>query len=84
MWEVTQDPKFVTARHSLRSIWRVDLAGDEQQKLIINNFTDHSINCPDEKNYTLIRYAFCDVYNFTSASKNSKIKELTSYVIKIS
>ena len=29
-------------------------------------------------------YAFCDVYNFTSTSKNSKIKKLTSYVIEIS
>ncbi|WP_299092340.1 nuclear transport factor 2 family protein [uncultured Metabacillus sp.] len=26
---------------------------------------------------------FCDVYMFTSAGKNSKIKEMTSYVIEI-
>lgn len=56
LWEVTKDPKFVTARHSLQSIWKVGLAGDEQQKLIINNFTDRFINCVNEKNYTLIRY----------------------------
>ncbi|MBD1383324.1 nuclear transport factor 2-like protein [Metabacillus arenae] len=29
-------------------------------------------------------YAFCDVYNFTSAGKHAKIKEIASYVIKIS
>jgi hypothetical protein len=29
-------------------------------------------------------YAFCDVYNFTSADKDSKIKEITSYVIETS
>lgn len=56
LWEVTKDPKFVTARHSLQSIWRIGLAGDEQQNLVINNFTDRFINCVDEKNYTLIRY----------------------------
>ncbi|ASK63945.1 DNA-binding protein [Virgibacillus phasianinus] len=28
------------------------------------------------------RYDFCDIYNFSSAGKNSKIKEITSYVIK--
>lgn len=29
-------------------------------------------------------YAFCDVYTFNSAGKNSNIKEITSYVIKTS
>jgi hypothetical protein len=28
-------------------------------------------------------HAFCNVYKFTSAGKNSKIKEITSYVIEI-
>ena len=56
MWQVTKDPKFVTARHSLQSIWRVRLAGDEQLKFVIHHLTDRFINCVDEKNYTLIRY----------------------------
>ncbi|KGP72399.1 nuclear transport factor 2 family protein [Pontibacillus yanchengensis] len=29
------------------------------------------------------RYAFCDMFQFTGAGKNAKIKELTSYVIEI-
>ncbi len=33
LWEVTKDPKFVTARHSLQAIWRVGLAGEEQKHL---------------------------------------------------
>ncbi|SEB61216.1 DNA-binding protein [Paenibacillus sp. GP183] len=28
-------------------------------------------------------YAFCDVYIFSSAAKNAKIKEITSYVIEV-
>ncbi|MFP3126554.1 hypothetical protein OH784_28535 [Ectobacillus funiculus] len=77
LWEVTQDPKFVTAKHSLRSIWRVDLAGDEQQKLIINNFTDRSINCPDEKNYTLIRYDIIqDLRYLYDEAKREEIKQI--------
>ncbi|WP_050180470.1 hypothetical protein [Domibacillus robiginosus] len=56
LWKVTKDPKFVTARHSLQSIWRVGLAGDEQQELILHHVTDRFIDCVDEKNYTLIRY----------------------------
>ncbi|ETT85325.1 hypothetical protein MKZ08_07325 [Viridibacillus sp. FSL R5-0477] len=29
------------------------------------------------------RYAFCDIYNFTSAGKTSKIKEITSFLIEV-
>ena len=31
IWTVTKDEKFVTARHSLQSIWKVGLAGEEQK-----------------------------------------------------
>lgn len=56
LWDVTGDPKFVTARHTLQSIWRVGLAGDEQRELLINHFTDRFKNCIEEKNHTLIRF----------------------------
>lgn len=56
LWEVTKDPKFVTARHALQSIWRVGLAGPEQKQLVINLFDDRFQNGTSEKNYTLIRY----------------------------
>lgn len=56
LWEVTKDPKFVTARHSLQSIWRVGLAGKEQQELVINHFVDRFQNGANEKNYTLRRF----------------------------
>lgn len=56
LWKVTEDPKFVTASHSLQSIRRVGLAGEEQQKLIMDHFTDRFIHCVHEKNDTLIRY----------------------------
>ena len=39
LWEVTKDPKFVTARHSLQSIWQVGLAGKEQKELVINHIS---------------------------------------------
>lgn len=56
LWKVTKDPKFVTARHSLQSIWKVGLAGIEQKELVLNHFIDRFENGADEKNYTLIRY----------------------------
>ncbi|MGM0873468.1 MAG: hypothetical protein ACQEWV_01495 [Bacillota bacterium] len=56
LWEVTKDPKFVTARHSLQSIWKVGLAGPEQKEIVINHIVDRFLNGADEKHYTLIRY----------------------------
>jgi hypothetical protein len=56
LWEVTKDQKFVTARHSLQSIWRVGLAGAEQKELVLNHFVDRFNDCMAEKNYTLIRF----------------------------
>ncbi|UOQ94648.1 hypothetical protein MUO14_06785 [Halobacillus shinanisalinarum] len=55
VWEVTKDPKFVTARHSLQAIWKVGLAGPKQKKMVVDHLVDRFRNCEDEKNYTLIR-----------------------------
>jgi hypothetical protein len=56
VWEVTKDKKFVTARHSLQSIWKLALAGREQKEMVIKSLVDRFINCVHEKNYTLIRF----------------------------
>ncbi|SHG29633.1 hypothetical protein [Ornithinibacillus halophilus] len=55
VWNVTYDEKFVTARHSLQSIWKVGLAGKEQKEMVMEHMVDRFKNCEDEKNYTLIR-----------------------------
>ena len=56
LWAVTKDPKFVTARHSLQSIWKVGLAGPEQKEMVIQHIIDRFQNGANEKHYTLIRY----------------------------
>ncbi|WP_106497929.1 hypothetical protein [Lentibacillus sp. Marseille-P4043] len=56
IWEVTKDKKFVTARHSLQSIWKIGLAGPEQKQMVIHHLVDRFHHCIDEKNYTLIRF----------------------------
>jgi hypothetical protein len=56
VWEVTKDEKFVTARHSLQSIWKVGAAGIEQKEMFIKSLSERFINCYHEKNYTLIRF----------------------------
>lgn len=78
LWEVTRDPKFVTARHTLQSIWRVGLAGDEQQELLINHFADRFRNCTEEKNHTLIRYDIIQgLRNLYDETKKVEIKQIS-------
>jgi hypothetical protein len=52
----TRDPRFVTARHTLQSIWKVGLAGEAQHQLLLDGLTRRYAESADEKNGTLIRY----------------------------
>lgn len=53
---VTKDERFVTARHTLQSLWKVGAAGKSQQNVFLAGFADRFQECETEKNYTLIRY----------------------------
>lgn len=55
LWEVTKDEKFVTARHSLQSIWKVGIAGITQKDMVMEFMVTRFKNCINEKNFTLIR-----------------------------
>ena len=52
---VTKDPRFVTARHSLRSLWRIGLAGPEQRRELLDVVTRRYQDSFGEKNGTLVR-----------------------------
>ncbi|WP_042221849.1 hypothetical protein [Oceanobacillus manasiensis] len=54
LWVVTKDEKFVTARHSLQSIWKVGIAGTPQKEMVMEYLVDR-FKGTGEKNYTLIR-----------------------------
>jgi len=84
LWKVTKDAKFVTARHSLQSIWRIGLAGDEQQDLLLNHFADRFRNCIEEKNHTLIRYDIIQgLRNLYDETKKNEIKQKALVLIAI-
>ncbi|MFD2046540.1 hypothetical protein ACFSTA_19555 [Ornithinibacillus salinisoli] len=84
VWMVTMDPKFVTARHSLQSIWRVGLAGRKQKEVVIESFVHRFHNCTDEKNYTLIRYDIIQgLKNLYEATKDEEIKQMALELIEV-
>jgi hypothetical protein len=54
--EVTRDARFVTARHALKSLWRIGLAGDVQRRAVLAVLDARYREAEAEKNGTLIRH----------------------------
>lgn len=83
VWEVTKDKKFVTARHSLQSIWKIGLAGNEQKRIVVKKLADRFINGVDEKNYTLIRFDIIKgLRNLYGEIKDEEIKQTALNLIE--
>jgi hypothetical protein len=73
--EVTRDGKFVTARHTLRSTWKLGLAGPKQRKLVVDRLAGRFEDCAPEKNCTMIRYdIIVALRNLYDAVKDEKIR----------
>jgi hypothetical protein len=64
---LTHDERFVTARHCMQSLWKVGVAGGEQQAALVAGLETRFHECITEKNRTLIRYdtlqSLRDVYD---------------------
>ncbi|MFC0470406.1 hypothetical protein ACFFHM_07690 [Halalkalibacter kiskunsagensis] len=76
LWKVTKDEKFVTARHSLQSIWKVGLAGQKQKEVVINHLIERFTTCMDEKNYTLVRFDIIQcLRNLYDQEKDESLKQ---------
>lgn len=53
---VTRDERFVTARHALKSVWKIGLAGEVQRRAAVAALDHRYRGCAEEKNATLIRH----------------------------
>jgi hypothetical protein len=72
---VTKDERFVTARHCLQSLWKVGVAGRQQQKLYMQGMEKRFKECLKERNCTLIRYDICvSLRNVYDGTGDQKIK----------
>jgi len=80
---VTGDEKFVTARHTLQSIWKVGLEAN-MRKTVVQALADWFRNCSTHKNCTLIRYDIIqDLRNLYQELGDEKIKERALALIAI-
>jgi len=62
---VTKDERFVTARHSLQSLWKVAVVNKALQEAVISRLTERYNDCTNEKNGTLTRYDIIQVFRKT-------------------
>lgn len=56
MLDATRDARFVTARHTLQSLWKVGTAGPAQRAAYRDGMVRRFTECDTEKNRTLIRH----------------------------
>jgi len=72
---VTKDEKFVTARHTLQSIWKVGME-TKMQKTVVEALANRFKDCVTEKNWTLIRYDIIqDLRNLYDEVRDERIKQ---------
>ncbi|QGH33805.1 hypothetical protein GI584_07135 [Gracilibacillus salitolerans] len=84
VWQVTYDDKFVTARHTLQVIWRIGLAGEKQELLVIDALATRYKTCTDEKNYTLIRNDIIqNLHHFYLETQIENIKHIAMELIEL-
>ena len=81
---VTKDERFVTARHCLQSIWKVGLAGRNQQIMVVKGLEKRYQECVKEKNGSLIRYdILVGLRNLYEATTSGEIKEKALELIEL-
>ncbi len=80
---VTNDERFVTARHCLQSLWKVGAAGKKYQKVVVDGLAGRFRDCVTEKNCTLIRFDIIQgLRKLYEAVKDEKIREKAMELIE--
>lgn len=73
---VTRDERFVTARHSLQSIWKVGLANPSMRSLTVAGLERRFKESAAEKNGTLMRYDIIqDLRNLYDQTQDEGIRQ---------
>jgi hypothetical protein len=80
---VTQDERFVTARHCMQALWKVGVVGKKQQKKVVEGLAGRFSECLAEKNCTLIRFDICQsLRNVYDVARDEKIRALALALIE--
>jgi hypothetical protein len=79
---VTKDDKFVTARHTIQSLWRIGLAGDVPKVALLKAVERRFADCATHKSATLIRYDLLEgLRKLADATGDNDIRSLADRLI---
>ncbi len=83
LMETTKDERFVTARHTLQSIWKPALVSPEMRELVVAKLAERFRSCKDEKNCTLIRYDITEVLRkIYNSQRNEEVRKMSMDLIE--
>jgi hypothetical protein len=81
--EVTRDERFVTARHSLQSLWKLGLVNDALKQKLLEGLSKRFKESGAEKNGTLIRYDILEVFRkINDHSPDESMKPMVQKLIQ--
>jgi hypothetical protein len=81
--EGTKDEKFVTARHTLQSLWKPALVSPILRDLVVAKLSERFRSCKNEKNHTLIRYDITEVLRkIYNSQKNEDVRKTSLELIE--
>lgn len=79
---VTNDKKFVTARHTIQSLWRIGLAGGASKAALLGAVEQRFADCASHKNATLIRFDLLEgLRKLSDANSDPAIRSLAERLI---
>ncbi|MHA6297755.1 hypothetical protein [Devosia sp. CAU 1758] len=79
---VTDDEKFVTARHTIQSLWRIGLAGEAARTALLAAVERRFADCASHRNATLIRHDLLDgLRKLADATEDKAIRPLAERLI---
>ncbi|MET0462495.1 MAG: hypothetical protein ABW007_05060 [Chitinophagaceae bacterium] len=82
LMEATKDEKFVTARHTLQSLWKPALVSPEMRDLVLTKLSERFRLSQNEKNHTLIRFDITEVLRkIYNSQRNEEVRKLSMELI---
>jgi hypothetical protein len=82
--QVTHDERFVTARHTLQSLWKIGVVGPRHKKILLEGLEKRYRGCADEKNGTLVRYDILESFRkIHDHGPDEKIRQRALELIEI-
>jgi hypothetical protein len=83
VFAITRDPKFVTARHTLQSVWRVGIVSDQHRALVVDRLAKRFADCASEKNASLIRYDIAaNLFKIYEATHDDAVRQRALLLIE--